>query len=65
MASLWKVSCNFSRFFLLTYCILIGISRIVIGLHFPADIIGGYLMGILTVLGARKLLQHHAFSFLR
>jgi len=30
------------------FALLIGVARIIVGVHFPIDILGGYLVGILT-----------------
>jgi len=42
-------------FFIIT--ILIGLSRIIIGAHYPIDIIGGLIVGILIALGFIKIFK--------
>lgn len=36
---------------------LVGVARIVNGVHFPADVIGGWSFGVLIALGALRLLD--------
>ena len=37
------------------FALLIGIARIIAGVHFPADILGGFILGILTAYFVRFL----------
>lgn len=39
------------------YLLSIGISRIAMGMHYPADVMGGYLLGLIFALTAKKLVN--------
>ena len=39
------------------FALLIGIARIMAGVHFPVDILGGFILGTFTVLAIRKILN--------
>ncbi len=41
--------------FLLAIALLVGVSRVVLGVHYPIDILGGILVGYLVYLPYRKL----------
>lgn len=45
-----KIGCIF-----IFFALLIGIARIVAGVHFPADILGGFILGTLTAYFVRYL----------
>jgi undecaprenyl-diphosphatase len=36
--------------FLLLFCLCIGLSRIVLNVHYPTDVIAGFCLGIVWVL---------------
>ena len=36
------------KFYFIFFAILIGLARIAAGVHFPIDILGGYVLGILV-----------------
>jgi membrane-associated phospholipid phosphatase len=40
------------------FALLIGIARIMAGVHFPADILGGYILGIFVAYFVRYLWKH-------
>lgn len=43
---LWPLCRHWSgKFFLIMFALWVGISRISLGLHFPADVVAGYLCG--------------------
>lgn len=51
--------------FLLTLMFWVGISRVYVGVHYPLDILGGILVGILTLiigLQVKKLLKINLFT---
>lgn len=41
--------------------ILIGLSRIVIGVHYPIDIIGGFIIGIIISLILKKIFKKYEY----
>ena len=52
----WKiVSCVL----LTILCILIGISRIYVGVHYPSDVLGGYLLTIPLLIGDITYINNH------
>jgi membrane-associated phospholipid phosphatase len=57
-ASLWPGAPRLLRWALLAFAILAGLSRIVLGVHFPADVMGGALIGVVTALVVRAVFAH-------
>lgn len=49
-----------------TFTCLIGLSRIYAGVHYPSDVVGGWVVGLLWALGcgviARELQRHHVIK---
>lgn len=41
----------------MTFALCIGLARIMAGVHFPIDILGGFILGTLTVLAIRKIFR--------
>jgi membrane-associated phospholipid phosphatase len=56
-ASIWPVLNRPGRYLAVMMVLWVGVSRISLGDHFPADVLAGYLCSLLIVLGVRALLQ--------
>lgn len=52
-ASLWPVCARRGRIALLCYVLWVGVSRVSLGMHFPADVLAGYLCGGAVVIVLR------------
>jgi len=59
-ASIWPVLNRPGRYLAIMMVLWVGASRISLGVHFPADVLAGYLSSLLIVLGVRALLQRLA-----
>jgi len=58
VTSFWYISRNiYLRIFFLLVVLMAGFSRIATGVHFPADILSGYLFGFATVVFTRKAIN--------
>jgi membrane-associated phospholipid phosphatase len=55
-ASLWPLFGRNGRLLLAAFVLWVGLSRVSLGMHFPADVLAGYLLGLLVVLSIRLLL---------
>ena len=42
-------------YFFIFFALIIGIARIVAGVHFPADILGGFILGVIVAYVIRKI----------
>ena len=51
--------------FFLILMILVGISRIYVGVHYPLDIIGGFITGIISLAVAEQILKLIHLRFFR
>lgn len=54
-ASLWPVLNRLGRVLAVAFVVWVGVSRIAVGAHFPADVLAGYLKTLLAVLAVRFL----------
>ena len=52
-ASLWPVLRRWGRILVISYVLWVGISRISLGAHFPADVVAGLLSSFLVVIVVR------------
>lgn len=57
VSSLWPMLQRHYRLFGIFFVIWVGISRITLGAHFPADILAGYVSAFLIVFSVRKVLE--------
>jgi membrane-associated phospholipid phosphatase len=56
-ASIWPVLNRPGRYLAVMLVLWVGISRVSLGDHFPADVVAGYLSGLLIVLAVRALFR--------
>ena len=56
-ASLWPVLARNARIAGIIFVLWVGISRVSLGAHFPADVLAGYLTSLAVVLLVAKLVQ--------
>lgn len=56
-ASVWPVLKRPGRYLAVIMVLWVGVSRISLGDHFPADVVAGYLSSLLIVLAVRALLR--------
>src|SRR5262249_18578369 len=47
--SLWPILNRYLKVIIGTLVILIGLSRVVLGMHFPADVVGGFILSFVIV----------------
>jgi len=56
-ASLWPLARRDGRIALFAFVLWVDLSRISLGMHFPADVLAGNLLGLTVVIGVRALLR--------
>lgn len=57
-ASLWPVLNRYVRGVAVAYVVWVGLSRVSLGAHFPADVLAGFALAIVVVALTRAGLQH-------
>jgi len=50
----YRLRCRFVTVLALILCLLVPLSRIYLGVHFPTDVLGGYLLGGLLLVGYQR-----------
>jgi membrane-associated phospholipid phosphatase len=55
-ASLWSLAARRARIVLVAFVLWVDLSRINLGMHFPADVLAGNLLGLAVVVGTRLTL---------
>ena len=59
VGSLWpRAAHRASRAVLLLFLVCVGLARVLLGAHFPLDVLGGYAVGFGSVWLADRLLRH-------
>lgn len=63
IGSVWShATSRMSRVLLLVYLASVGLARVLLGAHFPADVVGGYAVGLGSVWAARRLLRERSMG---
>jgi membrane-associated phospholipid phosphatase len=63
-AGLWPILTRRGRLFAGVYVITMGAARIAMGVHFPADIIGGYVIAFILTYSIRRIVSKIADYFI-
>lgn len=61
-ASLWPVLIRPGRIGMVVYVLWVGVSRVSLGAHFPADVIAGYALALIVVFSLRSILRRYSHS---
>lgn len=56
-ASLWPLLRRPARVALVMFVLWVGVSRVSLGMHFPADVIAGYTLALIVVVSMRSILR--------
>ncbi len=57
VAGLWSVLRGWWRFLGVAFLLWVGISRVSLGAHFPADVLAGFLLSLVVVMVVRGILR--------
>lgn len=63
-AALWPLACGGARLALVAAVLAVGWSRVALGVHFPADIVAGWLVGLACAVPARHIVAPAAAASL-
>lgn len=55
-SSLFLTKSKWTIFFM-AWALLVGLSRIYVGVHYPVDVLGGFILGFIVALTSSKFLQ--------
>ena len=57
VASIWPLLKGWQKWIGVSFVLWVGISRISVGAHFPADVLGGFISSLIIVLLVKQLLS--------